>query len=274
MLFCDIDLNLFQIFCFVIIEVGDESLKVVKYKKNTKGRYNVVFDDGHEALLYEDVILKFELLIKKEISLDDFIKMDEYNQECDVYYIGLNKLKNRFRSVNDLREILLKLEYPRNLVDKAVEKLLSQGYLNDREYVKSYIHSQLINNNKGPYLLEKELSQKKIDQSIIREEMTEYSDDLQREKIDKIIKKELMKNHSSGGVVLKQKIYNSIKQKGFDINILNGVINNYSFGSNKDIYKKEYEKYYKKYSKKYVGKELERKVREKLYMKGLYCDED
>lgn len=249
-------------------------MKVVKYKKNTKGRYKVIFDDGHEALLYEDVILKYELLIKKEISLDEFILMDKYNQECDVYYVGLNKLRSRFRSTNELREILLKLEYPSDLVEKALDKLIKQGYLNDRVYVKSYLHSQIISNNKGPYLLEKELLQKKIDQSVIDDEMSEYSFDLQREKINKIIKKELMKNHSSGGVVLKQKIYIIIKQKGFDISLLNEIINNYSFGSNKDMAKKEYDKYYKKYSRKYSGEELERKIREKLYSKGLRYDED
>ena len=50
--------------------------------------------------------------------------MDKYNQECDVYYVALKSINNRFRSVYELRGILLKKEYPSDLVDLAIEKLV------------------------------------------------------------------------------------------------------------------------------------------------------
>ena len=42
-------------------------MKIIKYKKGTKGLYKVELEDGRILSLYEDVILKFELLLKKEI---------------------------------------------------------------------------------------------------------------------------------------------------------------------------------------------------------------
>ena len=45
-------------------------MKVIKYKKMANSRYKVYLEDNHELLLYEDVILKFELLLKKDIDDD------------------------------------------------------------------------------------------------------------------------------------------------------------------------------------------------------------
>ena len=40
-------------------------MKIIKYKKGTKGLYKVELEDGRVLSLYEDVILKFELLLNK-----------------------------------------------------------------------------------------------------------------------------------------------------------------------------------------------------------------
>ena len=119
-------------------------MKVIKYKKLANSRYKVYLDDSHELLLYEDVILKYNLLIRKDIDEELIIEMDKYNQECDVYYVALNSIKNRFRSVYELKGILLRKEYPSNLVNLAIEKLIKQGYLNDRSYCKSFIGFKIV----------------------------------------------------------------------------------------------------------------------------------
>ena len=249
-------------------------MKVIKYKKLANSRYKVYLDDNHELLLYEDVILKYNLLIRKDIDEKLIIEMDKYNQECDVYYVALNSIKNRFRSIYELRGILLKKEYPIDLIDKAISKLLEQGYLNDRSYCKSFINNQMITTNNGPYKIIRELNEKKIDSNIIDEEILVFNEEEQIPRIKKLIDKGIKSNHSRGGIVLKQKIYNDLKNLGYDISLINSVISSYDFGNDVDIAKKEYDKLYKKYSRKYSGDELKYKIREKMYLKGLVYEED
>ncbi len=249
-------------------------MKIVKYKKMTKGRYKIFLDNDKDIVLYEDVILKYNLLLKKDIDDDLLIEIDKYNQECDVYYVALTSINNRFKSTYELKQSLLRKEYPNDLVDKAIEKLLKQGYLNDRMYTKSYINNQIITTNKGPYKIAKELADKKIDQDIINEEIVVFTDEEQLSRIKKLIDKGIKTNHNKGGVVLKQKIYNDLKQNGYDISLINSVISSYTFENDKEIAKKEYEKLYRKYSRKYSGKELDLKVKEKLYQKGLKYEEE
>ena len=249
-------------------------MKVIKYKKLANSRYKVYLDDSHELLLYEDVILKYNLLIRKDIDEKLIIEMDKYNQEIDVYYVALNSIKNRFRSVYELRGILIKKEYPIDLIDKAISKLLEQGYLNDRSYCKSFINNQMITTNNGPFKIIRELNEKKVNSEIIDEEISIFSSEEQSSRIRKLIDKGIRSNHNKGGVVLKQKIYNDLKNLGYDVSLINSIISEYEFGNDLDIAKKEYDKLYRKYSRKYSGDELKYKIREKMYLKGLSYEEE
>lgn len=245
-------------------------MRIIKYKKGSKGLYKVELDDGRVLSLYEDVILKFDLLLKKEIMDSDLDSINKYNLECDVYYVALNNIKSRFKSEFELRNILKKKEYPDEYIELAINKLIKQGYLNDRLFARSYINNQMLTTSRGPLRIQRDLLDKKIDYNVINEELSVFSEEEQMMKIKKIILKKLQSNHSRGGYVLKQKVVNDVKLLGYDSLVISRVISEFDFSSNDDdIAKKEYNKLYKRLSHRYSGDELERKIREKLYQKGL-----
>ena len=249
-------------------------MNILKYKKGKKGIYIVSLEDGIELSLYEEVILKYELLIKKEIDRKMLSQIQKDNQEWEVYYSALDIIKSRMKSCSELKKLLINKEYPIDLIDNAINKLESQGYLNDRDYVKAYINSQIITTSKGPLKIIHELSEKGINDNIILEEIKCFNEEEQLIKINKIIEKAIKSNHTRGGNILKQKICNDLKIQGYEMSLINSVIDNYSFENNDDIAKKEYEKLYRKLSRKYSGSELKNKIREKLYLKGLKYEED
>ncbi len=235
----------------------------------SSGRYKLELDGCQEVELYEETILKYELLLKKNLDNSIMNEVLEYDKEWDVYYVGLKSLKTRFKSSSDLRDFLLKKEYPVELIDKAIDKLLEQGYLNDESFAKSYINNQIVTSSKGPLKISNDLLCKGVSQTIVNKEIGIFTENLQIDKINKIIKISLKSNRTRGGSVLKNKIINDLVNAGYDLAIINKVICDYEFGNNDDIAKREYEKLYRKYSRKYSGKELDYKIREKLYQKGL-----
>lgn len=249
-------------------------MKILKYKKLSSGRYKLELEDSKPVELYEETILKYELLLKKRIDDSEMIEISEYDKEWDVYYVGLKALKSRFKSTKELRDYLIRKEYPCELVDKAVEKLLKQGYLNDELFAKSYINNQMVTSSRGPIKISNDLFSKGISQSIVNKEIEVFTEEIQLEKINKIIKISLKSNRTRGGIVLKNKIINDLVNSGYDVSIINKVISDYEFDNNDDIAKKEYNKLYRKYSRKYSGKDLEYKIKEKLYQKGLNYEEN
>lgn len=240
----------------------------------SSGRYKLELEECQAVELYEETILKYELLLKKNLDDSIMIEILEYDKEWDVYYVGLKALKSRFKSSKELRDTLLKKEYPVELVDKAIDKLLEQGYLNDELFAKSYINNRMITSSRGPIKISNDLLCKGISQVIVNKEIVIFTEDLQIEKISKIVGTSLKSNRTRGGVVLKNKIINDLVNAGYDLSIINRVISEYEFGNNDDIAKREYDKLYRKYSRKYSGKELEYKIKEKLYQKGLSYEED
>lgn len=244
-------------------------MKILKYKKLSNGRYKLELDDGGELQLYEEVILKYELLLTGEITSTNIDSINAYNNELDVYYTALKSLKSRFRSSCELKKLLLLKQYPSNYVEKAISKLEKQGYLNDRSFARSYINNQIITSSKGPDRIIRDLMDKGVDKKIIEEEICLIDEQLQLERINKIIMQSLKSNRNKGGVVLKNKIITNLINSGYSYEVINKTIGDYDFFNNEDIAKREYDKLYKRLSKKYSGVELEYKIKEKLYQKGL-----
>ena len=199
-------------------------MKILKYKKKRNGQYELQLDSGKELSLYEEVILKFELLLKKNIDEGDLEQILLSNQEYDVYYVALKSLKSRFKSVKELRISLLKKEYPQEYVEKAIQKLLSQGYLDDRSFAKAYINQQMITTSKGPRKIEKELLDKGVSSDIIFSEISVFTKEEQLPKIEKVASRLLKSNRSRGGAVLKRKIVHDLQVLGYDISNIEEVV--------------------------------------------------
>ena len=249
-------------------------MKILKFKKKPNGKYSVYLDDGREFVYYEETILQYELLIKREIDEKDLLTIHQTNLEYDVYYVALNSIKSRFKSVYELREFLRKKEYPEEMIDKAIDKLIDQRYLDDRLFAKSYINTQMITTSHGPLRIKNDLYNKKVPSYIIEEEIALFDEDSQIEKMKKIIERLIRSNRTRGGLVLKQKIINDLKTQGYEYDLISRIISSYSFPQDKNLAKKEYDKLYKKYSTKYEGYELAIKIREKMFQKGLTYEEE
>ncbi len=249
-------------------------MKILKFKKKPNGKYSVYLDDGREFVYYEEVILQYELLLKKEVDEKDLLTIHQTNLEYDVYYVALNSIKSRFKSIYELREFLRKKEYPEEMIDHAIDKLIEQRYLDDRLFAKSYINTQMITTSHGPLRIKNDLYQKKVSSSIIEEEIALFDEESQIEKMKKIIERLIRSNRTRGGLVLKQKIINDLKTQGYEYDLISRIISSYSFPQDKDLAKKEYDKLYKKYSSKYEGYELANKIREKMFQKGLTYEEE
>lgn len=247
-------------------------MKIIKYKKMAGGKYKVT-TDTFDLVLYEEVILKYNLLITKEIDPLDVEKISNDNMYYEVYYSALSSIKSRFRSVYDMRVLLTKKEYPIDMIDSVIDKLLEQGYLNDLSFTKAFINNQMVTTNKGPNKIKQELLEHKV-YCDIDKELEVFDLDLQVEKMDKLANRFYKSNRNRGGNVLRQKITNDLYNYGYNSSLIDKVLSNYDFSNDKELAKKEYDKLYRKLSRKYSGSELERKIKEKMYMKGLKYEEN
>lgn len=243
-------------------------MKIEKFKKRPNGLYTIYLDNFNTYDFYEEIILKYELLITKTIEEDELNKIIEDNKKYESYYDALKTLKRTIKTKEEIRKQLTEKKYSKESIDFAITTLEKQGYINDKNYAKSYVHNAIITTNKGPKKIEEELVKKGVTNDNYSEALEEYTNDLEKEKIEKLISKKIKSNHNKSAKVLKQKLGLDLINNGFSKDIIKEVLNSTNIEENADILKKEYQKYYKKLSKKYSGKELEYKLKQKMYSLG------
>ena len=247
-------------------------MKINKINKKKNGMYTVTLEDNNKITVHEDLILKYDLLIKKEI--DDSLKEEilEENKIYEVYEISVNYINKRLRSIKELSNYLSKKEYSEDIISNVIELLINQGYLDDKRYATSYVNDRINLSVDGPNKTRKYLEDNNIDSSIIEEAMLNYSSDLEEDRIEKLVNKQIKLNKNKGSNLLKRKIQMYLLNLGYDYDKINKSLNSKNL-SNPDLYKKEYDKLYRELSKKYSGKELEYRLKQKLYQKG-FTNED
>lgn len=244
-------------------------MKVKKYKKLNNGRYNVIFDNNTELELYEETILKFELLLKKELNIGIDKIIDE-NCKLNCYYTAIKYLKFKNRSTYEVKLKLKNSDFKEEDIVYTIEKLTAQKYLDDNTYAKSFLNDKLITTNHGPNRIRNDLSYKGINNEIIEDTLQIYNYEIQYEKVSKIITKIIKSNTTKSNNYLKIKIYNNLCYQGFSKEIIDKVLEEITFNSDNNLKEKEEEKLRKKYSSKYEGTLLEYKIKEQLIKKGFY----
>ena len=244
-------------------------MKIIKYKRMANNKYKVFLDNLDNIILHENIIIKYNLLINKEI--DDLKEILDDNNKYLIYDMVLKYISIKMRCENEIREYLKKKNIDIELSNDIVDRLKKQGFINERLYVKSFISDKVRLNKYGINKIRNELTKLKIDKDIIEDELKNIDKDELNNNLEKLIDKKIKSNRSYAGEVLKQKILIGFINKGYSKEEILKILDNKNL-TNDDLYEKEYKKLYNKYSKKYSGDELEYFIKQKLYQKGIKKD--
>lgn len=246
-------------------------MKIEKYTKLKGNKYSVKIDDLI-IKLYDDVIVKYELLRLKEIDDKLFNEITEYNDKLEAYYKSLKCITKKLRTEREIIKYLSK-DYDKSTIDETVDKLKKNGYLNKNIYLKCYLSDQVNLSLVGPNKIKKDLIALGYDEDEVVPFIEEIDNQVWLSKIEKIVKKKINSNKNLSNNKLKEKIYYDLGNLGFYKWMIEEVLNSCKFNDNSNVLEKEYNKYYLKLSKKYDGSNLDYQVRMKLLQRGFNNNE-
>ena len=243
----------------IIMEIS----KITKKKSNS---YELLFDNNTKIILYDDTLIKYNLLSKKEIDNKLFQEISNYNSKLDAYYTSIKLINTKLRTKGEIEQKLIKLGINKTDIKTITDRLTKEGYLNDELYIKCYINDSLNLSLKGPNKIRFELTKLKLPISIINQYLDEIDNEIWISRVDKIISKKEKTNHNLSNMVFKKKLNNYLINMGYSKEYIN--LDSISIDNEDEILKKEIEKEIKKLSRKYDGEELITKVKYNLYKKG------
>ena len=218
-------------------------MKVKKFKKVGKNKYKVIFDST-ELTLYEDIILKYELLTK-DIDVDLIDKIIEENRWYEAYDTALSYVEIKMRTKKEIVKYLEKKMYDKKIIDNVIVRLEKINLLNEKAYIKAYINDKVNLSSYGPYKIKNDLLDLDFNENDIDDYLYTISNDIWEEKLKKLInkKKNLMKSKSYYMFINKMK--NDLYNLGYDKYMIEDNLSNIEYVS--DAIKKDYEKLKKKY---------------------------
>ena len=246
-------------------------MKITKFKKSSGSKYILELENGKSLLLYEDTLIKYNLLYSKDIDISILNELLEYNDYASCYNDALKYISKKMHAIKEVKEYLLKREYNENIIQECISRLISNKLINEEQYAKAYVNDRFYLSKDGPYKIIRDLENLDIDSNIINNSIKCISLSEVEEKIKKYINKKKNNNSKYSNNMLNKKITDELINLGYDIEIINKYL---SFDdSDREIIKKEYSKALKKYSLKYSGYELNMKIKSYLYSKGYKIDD-
>ncbi len=246
-------------------------MKIIRYKKKKGNKYEIIFDKGTYEL-YDDIIIKYELLLKKELDKRLWDKIIQENNLLNAYYEALKAIDIKIRAEKEIKEILIKKGYQEKEINYALLRLNKEGYLNHQVYIEAFIHDSINLKMIGDIKIKQDLLSLGFDSLEIDKYLDKIDDNIYREMIQKYVDKKLKANRKSEKE-FKIKTLNELINKGFRKEDIGEVLDKIEIKNNEDEIKRIVEKLYKKYIGKYDIKTTQYKIKTYLYSKG-YTDID
>lgn len=219
-------------------------MKINKFKKVGKNKYKIIFDNT-DLTLYEDVILKYDLLIKKDVDLDLIDKIIEENKYEDAFESSVSYIEIKMRNKKEIIDYLRKKEFNESHINYAVDKLNKLNLLNEKRYIEAFINDKVNLTLDGPFKIRKALLDFDFSENDIDNYLNTFNSDIWESKLNKIInkKKSLMKNKSYTMFINKLKL--DLYNMGYDKYMIDNMLMNIEYSSN--AIDKEIEKAKKKF---------------------------
>lgn len=153
----------------------------VELQKKNKRRYNIYLDEEYAFSVHEDIMIKHRLLKNEEVEasqLQDILR-DEERQSA--YLKAIKQIGIRPRSVHEVRQKLGKDGFEEGIVEDVIQRLVSEGYLNDQEFAKLFVEHRTLYQKKGRHYIRQELTQKGLSSKHIGRALEELDEESELE---------------------------------------------------------------------------------------------
>lgn len=228
----------------------------IKKIKFEKGFYILTINTNKypiDEFFYED-LLAYE---GKVLEVSDMLNLIAFSSACKTLKKLYKKIFNHSLSTFEVKQKLKSDEISEEHIKLIIDKLKQSNYLNEDDFIA--YQKEIYENKKGKQAFKRFLQSKHISNKKIELAMLEFN-----ENKDYVYTyaENFIKNKVGSTNVLKQKLYVSLLNKGFEKSLIEEVIDKLSFDNEEKNLRIDAKKMIKKYPNDYY------KILTKLLSKG------
>ncbi|WP_203363852.1 recombination regulator RecX [Bacillus sp. REN10] len=247
----------------------------ISQQEKRKDRYNIFLNEEYAFSVDEALLIRFHLKKGMDISKEDIEVITRQDGVQKGLNIAIHFLSIRMRSEKEVRDYLQKKEIEPEAIEEIIRSLHRLNYLDDAQFAKAYMNTQINTTDKGPIVIQRELKEKGIQEKWIEEVLLSFDFSSQLEKATALANKYRKKYKKESFIVQKQKIEQALMRKGYGWDVIQEAV--VAEQASEDEEQQEAlmyqaEKAHRKYSK-YTGGEYRQKMKQSLYRKGFSISE-
>jgi regulatory protein len=196
------------------------------------GRFDLVVDGEPFATLSLDALDRLQLAVGRSIEgLEERIATEA--AELRVYDRAVAMLAFRARASKELARTLIRKGEDKALVDRAVQRLQDQGFLDDASFARSFTRARVVGAQHARRRVQQELSRKGVARDVADEAIRTVFDEEgfdQRQVVEEAARKKMRTLAKLDPVVQRRRLYAFLARRGFDADDIRSVMS-MKFGS-------------------------------------------
>jgi regulatory protein len=192
----------------------------LEVQKRNKERVNVYIDGAFAFGL--NIMDAAKLRKGQTLSDAEIAELQQHDAVVKAVDSAANFLSYRPRSSTEVRQNLQKKKYDPDVIDAAMERLRTLGYLDDAAFARFWVENRDTFKPRSPMALRVELRQKGVPDAIIREVVESVDAD---DAASRAARKKLRRYRGSTVRDFKRKLGGFLQRRGFRYEVVNDVLN-------------------------------------------------
>ena len=194
----------------------------VMKQKNNPEMLRIYIDQEYAFSMPEEEYFRLNRYEQKELTQQD---IDTIREEVSMKLArqhGIRLLAARDRSEHEVKERLLQQGFDEDVVEDAILRLKSMGYINDNLFAHKFVSDRLKLKPMSKKALAYELQKKGIEESLINEVLDEY--ELDEPSVAYRLAKKKYGKYDAADPKIQQKIYSFLAFRGYTSDIIREVL--------------------------------------------------
>lgn len=201
----------------------DSVITAVERHSRIAGRYLIFIDGLYAFSVYEDVLIKHRLLKGECVDQQKLRQVLEDEEQQKAWSEALKQVGRRPRSEKEIRQYLKRKQYLPPLIDRIVERLKEQRYLDDADFAAQWTEQRIYSQKKGRRLIKQELQHKGVSPAAIQQALSQVPAD-EEERLAFELGQKKWKLSSGETADKKRKTAGFLMRRGYSGQIVSAVI--------------------------------------------------
>ena len=211
----------------------------ISQQKKHANLYNIFVDESFYCSVSDLDLSVLNIKVGSELTRIDLEKIKSNSEINKTYDRALYYLQYGPRTQQQMAKYLSQKDYNDVYIDKAIKKLISNNYINDKQYTINFVEEKQKYRLKSNSYIKSQLIKRGVDKSVIDRCLKTQNDNSQHNTI-----KELATKKYSQGTRYKdkQKMTQYLLRQGFNYSEVSKALDELGlvFGSNKKMYHNSY----------------------------------